>query len=49
MTEFKEIKEGKKYKLVPPDGGWGYLIWVAVIITNVSTKCNPFKNTVGIV
>lgn len=32
----KEIMKNKKYELVPPDGGWGYAIWIAVIINGVS-------------
>lgn len=37
MSEKKNIvMKNKKYKLVPPDGGWGYMIWIAAIINLVS-------------
>lgn len=29
-------KVKKKYEFVPPDGGWGYMVAVAVIINIVS-------------
>lgn len=30
------VENNKKYELVAPDGGWGYLICVGVIINYVS-------------
>ncbi|XP_072937703.1 monocarboxylate transporter 12-like [Epargyreus clarus] len=30
------MKMTKRYELVPPDGGWGYVIWIAVIINTVA-------------
>ncbi|CAG4977633.1 unnamed protein product [Parnassius apollo] len=44
------VKEGlknKKYKLVPPDGGWGYMIWIAVILNLVATT--SFTGCFGII
>lgn len=36
---FAHVKEGRRHKkgLVPPDGGWGYMIGVGVGFTFVSS------------
>ncbi|CAK1602345.1 unnamed protein product [Parnassius mnemosyne] len=44
------VQEGgksKKYELVPPDGGWGYMIWIAVVINLVATSA--FLGCFGII
>lgn len=28
----------KRIKLVPPDGGWGWMVLLGIALTNVSTK-----------
>lgn len=33
----QEVLKSKKYEFVPPDGGWGYVIGVAVTIILVSS------------
>ncbi|CAH2050759.1 unnamed protein product, partial [Iphiclides podalirius] len=44
------VKEGvkiKNYQFVAPDGGWGYVIWIAVIINLIATS--SFVGCFGII
>lgn len=38
VTGYVEVPQETKYKLVPPDGGWGYMVVIAFILYAVSTK-----------
>lgn len=42
-VEEKLVVQHKKYELVPPDGGYGYFIFVAAIINFVSFHSNTKK------
>ncbi|XP_068626842.1 monocarboxylate transporter 1-like [Battus philenor] len=43
----KEAVKSKNYELVPPDGGWGYAIWIAVIINMIATTA--FMGSFGMI
>lgn len=34
----EEIIKKQKYKKLPPEGGWGYLIWISMALSFVSYK-----------
>ncbi|CAH0727536.1 unnamed protein product, partial [Brenthis ino] len=43
----QEVSKSKKYELVPPDGGWGYVIGVAVTI--ILTTIHAFIPSFGMI
>lgn len=38
VNHYVEVPQETKYKLVPPDGGWGYLVVLAFIVYSVSNS-----------
>lgn len=36
VNHYVEVPQETKYKLVAPDGGWGYLVVLAFIVYSVS-------------
>lgn len=36
VNQYVEVPQEAKYKLVAPDGGWGYLVVLAFIVQSVS-------------
>lgn len=43
MGAGNNVKNNKKYELVVPDGGWGYMIFVSFIINIVSIILTKLK------